>query len=67
MMISVAAACFFFAKENDYVALVATVLVSISCLFGFSFGLSKVLGSLIGVGTAVALSLIHISEPTRPY
>ena len=56
MMILVAAACFFFAKENDYVALVATVLVSISCLFGFSFGLSKVLGSLIGVGTAVAFA-----------
>ena len=56
MMVAVAGACFFFAGENDFVAVVATVLVSIGCLTGFSFGLSKVLGSLIGIGTAVAFA-----------
>ena len=26
-----------------------------------------ILGIVIGVGAVIALSLIHISEPTRPY
>ena len=53
LLLAVGVACYLFAKQNDYVALVATVLVAIGSLVGFSFGFSHILGSLIGIVTAV--------------
>ena len=53
LLLTVGAACFFFAKQNDYIALTASVLIAIGSMVGFSFGFSRILGSLIGVVTAI--------------
>lgn len=56
LLLAVGAACFYFAKQNDYISFAASILIAIGSLIGFSFGVSHILGSLVGILAAIKIA-----------